>query len=257
MRALYTAASGMTAQQLKIDNISNNLANVSTTGFKKGRGNFEDLLYQQLPTGTPSSLIARPTSLSVGSGVRMVSMNRDFTTGNLSQTGNDLDLALGDRGFFVVEDPEGNEMYTRSGSFSRNADGEIVTAAGFQLSPGIQIPEDADQLTIAEDGTVSVTYRNDTTETTLGTLRVVDFVNPAGLEARGGNLFTPTAASGEAIELYPEDGVEIYQGFLEASNVDVAEELVSMIVAQRAYELTSKVIQSADETMQIATNLKR
>ncbi|MEL6344838.1 MAG: flagellar basal-body rod protein FlgG [Myxococcota bacterium] len=257
MRALYTAASGMTAQQLKIDNIANNLANVSTTGFKKGRGNFEDLLYQQMPTGQPSALLTRPANLSVGSGVRMVSMNRDFTTGNLAQTDNQLDIALGDRGFFVLEDQDGNALYTRAGSFSKNADGEIVSASGFRLSGVDAIPDDAERLTIAEDGTVSVTFRGETTETTIGTIRVVDFVNPAGLEALGGNMYIPTAASGESVEMYPEDGVEIYQGFLESSNVDVAEELVNMIVAQRAYELTSKVVQSADETLQVANNIKR
>lgn len=257
MRALYTAATGMNAQQLRIDNIANNLANVSTTGFKKGQGSFEDLLYQQMPVGAARAETARPADLSIGAGVRMVSMNRDFGVGSLQQTSNPYDVALGGRGFFVLEDPEGNELYTRDGHFSVNADGEVVSAAGFRLSPGIQIPPDVDQVRIAEDGTVTATFPGDIDEVTLGTIRVADFVNPAGLRAIGGNLYMPTPASGEPRDLFPEDGISLQQGFLEASNVDVAEELVNMIVAQRAFELTSKVIQAADETLQVANNIKR
>ena len=247
----------MNAQQLRIDNIANNLANVSTTGFKKGRGSFEDLLYQQMPVGAASANTARPSELSIGSGVRMVSMNRDFGVGNLQQTSNTYDMALGGRGFFVLEDPNGNELFTRDGRFSVSADGELVSSAGFRLSPGIQIPADADQVRIAEDGTVTATFLGETDEVTLGTIRVADFVNPAGLRALGGNVYTPTPASGLARDVYAEDGVNIQQGFLEASNVDVAEELVNMIVAQRAFELTSKVVQAADETLQVANNIKR
>jgi flagellar basal-body rod protein FlgG len=257
MRALYTAATGMTAQQLRIDNISNNLANVSTTGFKKGRGSFEDLLYQQLPTGAAAAGMQRPADLSIGTGVRMVSMNRDFTEGNLQQTGNTTDLALGSRGFFVLEDPNGTEFYTRDGRFNLSSEGELVSAAGYRLSPGIQIPRDAQTIRIAEDGTVTASFEGEIDEVTLGSVRVSDFVNPAGLRAVGGNLFVPTAASGQPNDMFAEDGLRIQQGFLEASNVDVAEELVNMIVAQRAFELTSKVIQAADETLQTANNIKR
>jgi flagellar basal-body rod protein FlgG len=257
MRALYTAATGMTAQQLRIDNISNNLANVSTTGFKKGRGSFEDLLYQQMPNGAAQGGAVRPADLSVGSGVRMVSMNRDFSAGNLQQTGNVTDVALGGRGFFVLEDPDGTEFYTRDGRFNLNADGELVNNAGFRLSPGIQVPDDAVDVRIADDGTVTASFEGQIDEVTLGNIRVAGFVNPAGLKAVGGNLYLPTAASGDPNDLYAEDGISIKQGFLEASNVDVAEELVSMIVAQRAFELTSKVVQAADETLQTANNIKR
>lgn len=258
MRALYTAATGMTAQQLKIDNISNNLANVSTTGFKKGRGSFEDLLYQQMPTGAVRADTPRPADLSVGSGVRMIAMNRDFTTGNLTQTGNPTDMALGDRGFFVLEDPNGTEFYTRDGRFTISAEGELVSNAGFRLSPGIQIPQDAQDIKIATDGTVTATFEGQIDEVTLGTIRVADFVNPAGLKNMGGNLYAPTPASGMPQDIFAQDGgMSIQQGFLESSNVDVAEELVNMIVAQRAFELTSKVVQAADETLQTANNIKR
>jgi flagellar basal-body rod protein FlgG len=257
MRALYTAATGMTAQQLRIDNIANNLANVSTTGFKKGRGSFEDLLYENMPTGAARGQGGRPSELQVGSGTRMVGMSRDFSTGSLAQTGNTFDIALGGRGFFVVEDMDGAEFYTRDGRFSVNSEGDLVNAAGMMLSPGISIPEDASEVSIAQDGTVTATFAGSTDETVLGTIRVVDFTNAAGLEAIGGNLYIPTPASGEPNELYAEDNLQIQQGFLEGSNVDVAEELVDMIVAQRAYELTSKVVQSADETLQVVTNLKR
>ena len=257
MRALYTAATGMTAQQLRIDNIANNLANVSTTGFKKGRGSFEDLLYQNLPAGAARGEDGRPAELQVGSGARMVGMHRDFSTGSIQQTGNPFDLALGSRGFFVVEDRDGNEFYTRDGRFTVDRDGELVNASGMRLSPGIAIPDDADNVTIGADGVVSATYDGSTNEVVLGTIRVVDFTNDTGLKSMGGNLYTATPASGDPNELYAEDGVLVQQYALEASNVDVAEELVDMIVAQRAYELTSKVVQSADEALQVVTSLKR
>ena len=257
MRALYTAATGMTAQQLRIDNIANNLANVSTTGFKKGRGSFEDLLYQNEPAGAARGEGGRPSTLQVGSGARMVGMHRDFSTGSLQQTGNPFDMALGGRGFFVVEDADGNEFYTRDGRFNLNSEGDLVNTSGMMLSPGISIPQDADAVRIDSDGTISASYEGSTNEMVLGTIRVVDFTTPAGLEAVGGNLYMASPASGDPSEMYAEDSPEITQYFLEGSNVDVAEELVDMIVAQRSFELTSKVIQSADEAMQVVTNLKR
>lgn len=257
MRALYTAATGMNAQQLRIDNISNNLANVSTTGYKKGRGSFEDLLYQQVPTGSANAMTPRPADLTVGTGVRMVSVNRDFSTGSLQQTSNPTDLALGSRGFFVVEDPDGTEFFTRDGQFGINSEGEIVNSAGFRLSPGIQIPEGTERIEVNVDGTVMAKFEGEIDLVNLGTIRVADFINPAGLRAVGGNLYAPTVSSGQANEMFAEDGLVVKQSFLEASNVDIAEELVSMIVAQRAYELTSKVVQAADETLQVANNLKR
>jgi flagellar basal-body rod protein FlgG len=257
MRALYTAATGMTAQQLRIDNIANNLANVSTTGFKKGRGSFEDLLYENLPSGAGRGAEGRPSEIQIGSGTRMVGLNRDFSTGNLSQTGNPFDLALGDGGFFIVEDIDGVEHYTRDGRFTVNVEGDLVNASGMLLSPGISIPEEAAGVSITQDGTVIATYEGSTDETILGTIRVANFTNPNGLEAIGGNLYLPTPASGDPREMYPEDNLQIHQGFIEGSNVDVADELVDMIVAQRAFELTSKVVQTADETLQVVTNLKR
>ncbi len=257
MRALYTAATGMTAQQLRIDNIANNLANVSTTGFKKSRGSFEDLLYETMPAGGARGEGGRPSELQVGSGTRMVGMSRDFTPGSVVSTGNALDMAIGGRGFFVVEDLDGQEFYTRDGSFRMNNEGDVVNQAGMLLSPGLSIPQDASEVSISASGDVVATFEGSTDEVVLGTIRVVDFPNPGGLEAVGGNLYVPTPASGEPDEMYAEDGLQIMQSYLEGSNVDVAEELVDMIVAQRAYELTSKVVQSADETLQVVTNLKR
>ena len=257
MRALYTAATGMNAQQLRIDNIANNLANVSTTGFKKGRGSFEDLIYQQLPSGAAAANVKRPAELSIGSGTRMVAMHRDFSPGNLQESGNAYDLAIGGRGFFVVEDPDGKEYYTRDGRFESNAEGELVNSAGFRLSPGINIPSDASQIEIATDGAVSAYFSGETSPTALGSIRVVDFANAAGLSPEGSNLYSATPASGEPADIYAEDGLYVQQGFLESSNVDVAEELVNMIVAQRGYELASKVIQTADETFKTATAVKR
>jgi len=247
----------MTAQQLRIDNIANNLANVSTTGFKKGRGAFEDLIYQKLPSGAPVDGAQRPAELDIGSGTRMVAMHRDFSQGNLTQTGNPYDLAVGGRGFFVVEDPDGNEFYTRDGHFGVNSEGDLVNAQGFRLSPGVNIPDDANTVAIGADGNITATFEGSTDELTLGTVRIVDVPNPAGLEALGGNLYAASPSSGDPVELYPEDGYQIQQGFLESSNVDVAEELVAMIVAQRAFELTSKVVQTADESLQVVSNMKR
>ncbi len=257
MRALYTAATGMTAQQLRIDNIANNLANVSTNGFKKSRGSFEDLLYETIPTGAARGQTGRPTELQVGSGTRMVGMNRDFTPGRVVATGNTFDMAITGRGFFVVEDVNGQEFYTRDGNFVLNNEGDLVNHSGMRLSPGISVPLDVADVSISADGDVVATFEGSTDEVVLGTIRVVDFTNPGGLEAIGGNLYVPTPASGQPDEMYPEDGLQIMQAYLEGSNVDVAEELVDMIVAQRAYELTSKVVQSADEALQIVTNLKR
>ena len=259
MRALYAAATGLSAQQTRIDNIANNLANVSTTGFKKSREVFEDLVYQEMNVGDGSGQEKRPNQVQVGTGTRVVSMARDFSTGSMQYTGDKLDVAIQSDGFFVLEADDGTQRYTRDGSLSTNADGEIVNSSGMLVGPGIQIPDGVDGLAIAQDGSVSVTYADDSTESVvIGTIELVDFVNPNGLEAIGGNMYLATPESGEAVPMDPNDGeVSLQQGFLEASNVDVAEELVAMIVAQRAFELTSKVMETADETMQTVTNLKR
>jgi flagellar basal-body rod protein FlgG len=196
--------------------------------------------------------------VQVGTGTRVVSVSRDFSPGSVQYTGDELNVAINGDGFFVVESQDGIQRFTRDGHFTLNADGELVTASGHLVSPGIQIPEGT-TITIAEDGTVSVTYVEDPTDpVSVGTIELVDFANPGGLQAVGSNMYLATPASGEAIPMDSSDGsVSLQQGFLEASNVDVAEELVSMIVAQRAFELTSKVMETADETMQTVTNLKR
>jgi len=257
MRALYTAATGLLAQQTRIDNIANNLANVSTTGFKKTTEVFEDLMAQQEPVGSPSQETVRPNLLEIGTGTRIVATTRNFAEGNLSATGNALDVAIDGPGFFIVEMEDGEPRYTRDGHFQINRDGEIVTNAGYRVSPGIQIPDDAYAIRIAEDGTVSASYENSTEEVSLGTLEMVDFVNAAGLRSVGGNLYTETPESGEPRYLDSTSNTKVRQGFLEASNVDVAEELVAMISAQRAYELNSKVIQTADDALRVVTALKQ
>jgi flagellar basal-body rod protein FlgG len=258
MRALYTAATGMHAQQLRIDNIANNLANVGTSGFKKSRESFEDLLYQNVPAGGASGENPRPNRIELGTGTRVVAIKRDFRSGDMTYSGNEFDIALGHRGFFVVEGPGGQEMYTRDGHFTKNADGELVTAAGLRLVPSIQIPEDTLRVIIAEDGTVQAEFQDQTELATLGTIELVDFVNASGLHDEGHNLYSASAESGEPILMDPEEGqVHFHQGYVETSNVDVAEELINMIMAQRAFELNSKVVETADQTMQVVNNLKR
>ncbi len=258
MKALYTAATGMNAQQARIDNIANNLANVSTTGYKKSRATFEDLLYQQLPIGSASIDNQRPVHIEVGTGTRLVSVSRDFSNGDLTYTGNEFDLALGDRGFFLLEGPGGTERFTRDGHFIKNADGDLVTSAGLSLDPSINIPDDAQRVLVNADGTVQVEYEGETDLVTIGTVQLVDFVNPNGLRSVGGNLFVATPESGDPEFMDADDGfVNIQQGFTESSNVDVAEELITMIQAQRSFELSSKVIQTADEAMSLVNNLKR
>jgi flagellar basal-body rod protein FlgG len=258
MRSLYTAATGMNAQQVRIDNIANNLSNVSTTGFKKARESFEDLIYQDMPVGSNSLQNQRPTSLQVGTGTRLVAMNRDFSTGDLTYSGNELDVAIGGRGFFLVQDANGMERYTRDGRFHLDANGQLVTGAGLSLVPQISVPDDAELVLIAQDGTVQVQFQNETDLATLGQLQMAEFVNPNGLRSIGGNLFVATPESGQPLLMDPGDGfVNLQQGFVESSNVDVAEELINMIVAQRSFELTSKVVETSDQMLQTVTNLKR
>jgi flagellar basal-body rod protein FlgG len=257
MKALYTAATGMAAQQRRIENISNNLANVSTVGFKKSRENFEDLLYQQMPTSGAGQGTTRASNLEVGSGVRLASMTKDFRSGDLQQTGNPMDVAIVGRGFFVVQTTDGREFYTRNGQFGVNANGELVTQMGNIVSPGIDLPGGASQIRVEEDGSILAIYDDSANPTVLGTLQIADFINPAGLRSMGGNVYAVTPESGQPINIDSQDGYRIRQGFVEASNVDVAEELVNMITAQRAFELTSKAVESADQTMQIVNNIKR
>lgn len=261
MRALYIAATGMEAQQLNIDIISNNLANVNTAGFKKSRGDFQDLLYQTIrmagaPSGTGTQI---PSGIQIGLGVRPASIQRIFTPGDFQNTQNSLDIAIEGEGFFQISLSDGTVAYTRSGAFKKDSTGRVVTSDGFPLEPAITVPSDALNITIGANGTVSVLQAGNPTPVEIGSIQLARFSNPSGLNSIGRNLFLPTAASSEAIAGIPgEAGFgTITQGFLEASNVNIAEELVSMIIGQRAYEINSKAIQTADEMLRTANELKR
>ena len=259
IRSLYIAQSGLEAQQFNVDVISNNLANVSTNGFKRQRAVFEDLLYQTLrqPGAQSSQLTQYPTGLQLGTGVAPVATARIFTQGNLQQVGGSLNLAIEGRGFFQILLPNGNTAYTRDGGFQLDSQGQIVTALGFALQPAITIPADALTITIGGDGTVSVTQPNSSTPTQVGNIQLADFINPGGLQAIGNNLYLETASSGPATTGDPgTNGLGVVnQGFLEASNVSVTEELVDLITAQRAFEINSRAVQISDEMLQRLANL--
>ena len=261
MRALYTAASGMNAQQANIDNVANNLANVNTTGFKKSRVDFEDLVYQQIrAAGSPTSQEAEAAlGLESGLGTRAVATVRNFAVGNLRTTNAPFDLAIEGNGFFQISLPGGETGYTRAGALHLNAEGQLVTADGLALEPQIAIPPNAQSVSISKDGIVSVALPNQTAPQQVGTIELAMFQNPAGLEARGGNIFVATSASGDPTTGVPgTDGMgSIAQGFLEDSNVSVVEEMVQMILGQRAYEANSRVIRAADELLQQVNNLGR
>lgn len=261
MRALWTAASGMIAQQTNVDVISNNLANVNTTGYKKSRVDFQDLIYQNLrDPGAPSGQgVQLPTGLQLGHGVRPVATQKIFTQGSYQQTGNALDIVIEGNGFLQVTLPDGSVAYTRDGSLKKDGEGRIVTSEGYLLEPQITIPENALSLTISSDGIVSVTTPGTSVPQEIGQIELASFVNPAGLNSIGRNLFTETAASGAPVTGVPgEEGLgTITQYYLEMSNVQVVEEMVNMIVAQRAYETNSKAIQASDEMLQQANNLRR
>jgi flagellar basal-body rod protein FlgG len=259
MRSLFTAASGMEAQQLRIDAIANNLANVTTTGFKKWRPEFEDLFYEVLaaPGAQATGGETLPTGAQIGHGVRPASVSRIFSTGDRQQTGGELDLAIDGNGFFQLQKAGGETLYTRDGSFHRDRDGNVVNSHGHLLVPQIQVPQDAIQVTILRDGTVSATLAGQVTPANLGQLQLVNFSNPAGLRALGDNAYASTEASGDPQTGTPDtDGYGgIAQGFLETSNVNVAEELVNMILAQRAFEVNSRVIQAGDEMLRTAATV--
>jgi flagellar basal-body rod protein FlgG len=261
IRALYTAASGMNAQQSNIDNIAHNLANVNTVGFKKSRVEFEDLVYEQIRApGSPTSTTGEsPTGFELGLGTRPVATARDFTTGNLRSTAGVLDLAIEGRGFLQVTLPDGQTAYTRAGSLHLNAEGLVVTAEGYPIEPQITIPPNAVSISIAKSGIVSVTVAGESAAQQVGTFELATFQNPAGLLALGSNLFATTTSSGEPTTGVPGlDGLgTLAQGFLEESNVSVVEEMVNMILGQRAYEANSRVVRTADEMLGQVNNLAR
>lgn len=255
--ALWAAKTGLDAQQTRMAVTANNLANVSTTGFKKGRAVFEDLLYQNVrqvgAAGTQDTQL--PSGLSLGTGARVVATEKLHTQGNLQVTGNSLDMAINGRGFFQVLLADGTTGYTRDGSFQVNAQGELVTSAGYTVQPSITIPDGAQTVTVGTDGVVSVQLAGQAAPTQVGSLQLVDFINAAGLQPRGENLLVESAASGPAQTGTPGlNGLgSIQQGSLEASNVNVVEELVSMIETQRAYEMNSKAISTTDQMLEYLT----
>jgi len=261
LRALYTAASGMEAQQLNIDTIAHNLANINTTGFKQRRAQFQDLLYQNIRAAgaANTSNTDIPTGLQVGLGTRPVATEILFTQGDFSVTNNPLDVVIQGNGFFQIRQVNGQIAYTRNGSFHLNKDGNLVTSEGDLLEPQITIPPDQISMHIGSDGTVSVLQAGQTDAQKIGKIDLALFTNPAGLQNLGKSLFVPTQASGQAITGTPgENGLGTLQsGYQEQSNVSVVEEMVSMIVSQRAYEANSKVIRSADEMFTQANNLVR
>jgi flagellar basal-body rod protein FlgG len=257
-QALWIAKTGLEAQQTRMAVTSNNLANVNTTGFKRSRAVFEDLLYQNGgQAGAQSSEETQLNSgLMVGTGVRVVATEKIFNQGNVVQTGNSLDMAIEGRGFFQILTPDGSLAYTRDGTFQMNADGEMVTAKGYALQPGITIPEDALSITISNDGIVSVLQPGNPTPEEVGTIQLADFVNPAGLQPIGQNLFLESGSSGSPQTSTPGiDGMgRLSQGSLETSNVNTVEELVNMIETQRAYEMNSKAIATAEQMLEFANN---
>ena len=259
IRSLWIAKTGLDAQQTQMDVISNNLANVSTSGFKRARAVFEDLLYQTIrqPGAQSSEQTQLPSGLQIGTGVKPVATERIFTQGNLQQTGNAKDVAIQGNGFFQVLMPDGTTSYSRDGSFQLDANGQLVTASGYAVQPAITIPPDTQSLTIARDGTVSVQQAGSATPVTVGTLQLAMFVNPAGLQSLGENLYGETAASGTPSSNAPgSNGAGLLnQGYVETSNVNVVEELVNMIQTQRAYEINSKAIQTSDQMLQRLTQL--
>jgi flagellar basal-body rod protein FlgG len=261
IRALYTAASGMNAQQANIDTVANNLANVNTGGFKKSRMEFQDLVYQTLVApGSPTSTSNEaPVGLEVGLGVRPVATARDFANGNMRNTNGPLDLAIEGRGFFQISLPSGETGYTRDGSLHLSAEGALVTSDGFNVDPQITIPPNAISVSISKVGIVSAQLAGQSAVQEVGTLELATFQNPAGLRALGGNMFAVTTASGEPTTGVPgQEGIgTLAQGFLEDSNVSVVEEMVNMILAQRAYEANSKVVKASDEMLTQVNNLVR
>ncbi|MCL4104544.1 UNVERIFIED_CONTAM: hypothetical protein GTU68_047506 [Idotea baltica] len=257
-QALWIAKTGLDAQQTKMSNIANNLANAGTSGYKRSRAIFADLLYQNVrqPGAQSSQDTQLPSGLMIGTGVRTVATEKLFTQGNLAQTDNQLDMAIQGQGFFQVLLPDGSEAYSRDGSFQVDNQGQLVTSSGYQMQPALTIPEDAQSVTIATDGTVSVRQAGSSAITQVGTVQLADFVNPAGLQPVGDNLFLESAASGSPQSGNPGlNGLgTVVQGYVESSNVNVVEELVNMIETQRAYEMNSRAISTTDQMLQYVAN---
>ncbi len=259
IRSIYTGTTGMNAQQLNIDVISNNLANVTTTGFKKSANEFQDLLYESIKVpGSPTSPDTEsPTGIVIGVGVRPAAVSKIFSQGELQQTENELDVAIEGHGFFQIEMPDGDTAYTRDGALKLDSSGQLSNSNGFPVLPAITIPDGARNIVISEDGIVSAVLAGDTESTEVGTLEIATFTNPAGLVSGGRNLMFETNSSGTPTVSTPaSDGFGLLiQGFLEGSNVNIVQELTNMITAQRAYEINSKTIQTSDEMMQTTNNL--
>jgi len=258
LSSLWIAKTGLDAQQTRMDVISNNLANANTTGFKSSRASFQDLMYQNRaqPGAQTTEQTVSPTGLMVGTGVRVVGTEKLFTQGDTSQTGNSMDVAIQGRGFLQVSMPDGSIAYTRDGSLHSDANGQLVTSDGYPLEPAITLPANIQSLTIGADGTVSATTNGSSTAVQIGTLQLADFVNPAGLQAQGSNLYLETASSGTPQTGQPGlNGMgTLMQGALESSNVNVVEEMVNMIETQRTYEMNSKAISSTDQMLQDLTD---
>ncbi|APZ42988.1 flagellar basal-body rod protein FlgG [Acidihalobacter ferrooxydans] len=256
--ALWIAMTGLNAQQTNMDVIANNLANVNTTGFKRGRASFESLIYQNVrqPGAQSTQNTQLPTGLMLGTGVRIGSTEKLFTQGNIIQTKNNLDVAIQGQGFLQILMPDGTTAYTRDGSFQLDSSGQIVTASGYPLQPAITVPTNTTSVTIGSDGTVTATVAGSTTPTQIGTIQLANFINPAGLQPIGNNLYEATAASGSAQTGTPGlNGLgTLQQGALETSNVNVVESLVNMIETQRAYEINSKAISTTDQMLQYLNN---
>jgi flagellar basal-body rod protein FlgG len=259
IRALWTAATGMETQQTNMDVIANNLANVNSAGFKKSRADFQDILYQTVKIAGASSApgVEIPTGVQVGLGSRVAAVQKIFTTGDIQQSGNDLDLAIEGSGFFQVSMPNGETAYTRAGAFKKDSTGRMVTSDGYPLSPEIVIPDNATQISIGQYGTVEVFLDGESAPTEVGTIELTRFSNPAGLSAQGHNLYSETPTTGApSVGIPGENGFgSLAQGFLEGSNVNIMEEMVNMIAGQRAYEINSKAIKTADDMLQMTNNL--
>jgi flagellar basal-body rod protein FlgG len=262
IRALYSAASGMKAEETNIDNIANNLANANTVGYKMRRAQFQDLMYQSIvqPGNAAGQQTVVPTGLQLGLGTRAASNEVVFTQGAFTETNNPLDMVIQGRGFFQVRLPSGELAYTRAGQFQMDKDGNIVTADGNALDPQITIPRDAQQIAIATDGTVSYTLPNQTAAQQAGQIQLADFQNPAGLNSLGRSLYSPTDASGDPTVGTPggQEGMgSLVQGYVEQSNVSIVDEFINLIQAQRGYEANSKVVQAADQMYQQVNNITR